>query len=256
MISAPLRKRRKYQYFRPSYHAISSDKARQRIVVNPQLCVGCGACTTVCPTGALGYSYPRPPDQGRKLLATGWDNTAVVSGGSSVLTDAAKRDRTVWSGDLGISAAVGYVSTADTLSVKNALQRLYDSQKASGELPYSGPPFDLYGSDTYHLWTLIGTASYYQYSHDNAWLASEWANYRKAMAFSLGKVDADGMLSVTGTADWARAGQGGQNIRTAIDRNVEPGKAYRYRVYAVRPTPQGPRGTGVSNVITVPVPRE
>jgi len=57
--------------------------------------------------------------------------------------------------------------------------------------------------------------------------------------------------------DFANAiGQSGQNIRTAIDRNVEPGKAYRYRVYAVRPTPQGPRGTGVSNVITVPVPRE
>lgn len=50
-----------------SAHAISSDKARQRIVVNPNLCVGCGACTTVCPTGALGYSYPRAPDQGRKL---------------------------------------------------------------------------------------------------------------------------------------------------------------------------------------------
>ncbi|WP_370869239.1 4Fe-4S dicluster domain-containing protein [Variovorax ginsengisoli] len=50
-----------------SAHAISSDKARQRIVVNPNLCVGCGACTTVCPTGALGYSYPRAPDQGGKL---------------------------------------------------------------------------------------------------------------------------------------------------------------------------------------------
>jgi ferredoxin len=50
-----------------SAHAISSDKARQRIVVNPQLCVGCGACTTVCPTGALGYTYPRTTDQGRKL---------------------------------------------------------------------------------------------------------------------------------------------------------------------------------------------
>ncbi|MEJ8848670.1 4Fe-4S dicluster domain-containing protein [Variovorax rhizosphaerae] len=56
-----------------SAHAISSDKARQRIVVNPNLCVGCGACTTVCPTGALGYIYPRAPEQGlrmRTLLST------------------------------------------------------------------------------------------------------------------------------------------------------------------------------------------
>ncbi|WP_194150667.1 4Fe-4S binding protein [Variovorax guangxiensis] len=50
-----------------SAHAITSDKARQRVVVNPNLCVGCGACTTVCPTGALGYTYPRAPDQGLKL---------------------------------------------------------------------------------------------------------------------------------------------------------------------------------------------
>jgi hypothetical protein len=49
-------------------------------------------------------------------------------------------------------------------------------------------------------------------------------------------------------------GQGGEKISTAIDRNVQPGKTYRYRVYAVLPTPQGPRGTGVSNVITVQIP--
>ena len=153
------------------------------------------------------------PDQGRKLLTIGWDNTAVVSGGSSVLTDAAKRDRTVWSGDLGISAAVGYVSTADTLSVKNALQRLYDSQKASGELPYSGPPFDLYGSDTYHLWTLIGTETYHLYSGDTDWLRSIWPRYKQGMAFIQAKVNgAHGLLNVTGTNDWARGGQGGENI--------------------------------------------
>ena len=37
------------------------------IVVEPHLCVGCGACGTVCPSGALSYSYPGPADQGRKL---------------------------------------------------------------------------------------------------------------------------------------------------------------------------------------------
>jgi hypothetical protein len=51
-------------------------------------------------------------------------------------------------------------------------------------------------------------------------------------------------------------GQGGPDITTAIDRDVRPGNTYRYRVYAVLPTPQGPRGTGVSNEITVKVPEE
>ena len=50
-------------------------------------------------------------------------------------------------------------------------------------------------------------------------------------------------------------GQAGQDIVTATDRDVQPGMTYRYRVYAVLPTPGGPRGTGTSNVITVTIPR-
>ena len=34
------------------------------IVVEPHLCVGCGACTTVCPSGALSYATPRPEELG------------------------------------------------------------------------------------------------------------------------------------------------------------------------------------------------
>jgi len=37
------------------------------IVVEPHLCVGCGACTTVCPSGALTYATPRADEQGRRL---------------------------------------------------------------------------------------------------------------------------------------------------------------------------------------------
>ena len=43
------------------------------IVVEPHLCVGCGACTTVCPSGALGFATPNTVDQGRiirTLLST------------------------------------------------------------------------------------------------------------------------------------------------------------------------------------------
>jgi ferredoxin len=39
------------------------------IEVTPQLCMGCGACTTVCPSGALTYVYPRVADVGARIKA-------------------------------------------------------------------------------------------------------------------------------------------------------------------------------------------
>jgi len=54
-----------------SAEAISS--AGDHIKVTPQLCAGCGACTTVCPSGALTYAWPRASDFGeqlRTMLAT------------------------------------------------------------------------------------------------------------------------------------------------------------------------------------------
>ena len=51
-------------------------------------------------------------------------------------------------------------------------------------------------------------------------------------------------------------GLGGQNLATAMDCEVQPGMTYRYRVYAVLPTPQRPRRTGVSKVVTVTIPED
>ena len=40
----------------------------------------------------------------------------------------------------------------------------------------------------------------------------------------------------------------------ATDSHVQPGRTYRYRVYAVLATPHGPRFTGTSNVVTCKFP--
>jgi hypothetical protein len=144
--------------------------------------------------------------------ASGWDNSSTVGVGSEVLVDGAKRDRTVWPGDLGVSVPTEYASLGDLTPSRNALTTLYAHQDASGELPFAGPEVNFYGSDTYHLWTLIGTATYYQYSHDRTWLNAEWAGYARALAFSLAEVGGDGLMTVRNTADWARADQGGENI--------------------------------------------
>jgi hypothetical protein len=154
------------------------------------------------------------PDTGRVWgpPASGWDNSATVGTGDAVLVDGAKRDRTVWPGDLGVSVPTEYASLGDVTPTRNALTTLYQHQQASGELPFAGPEVNFYGSDTYHLWTLTGTANYVQYSRDLGWLAGEWGNYVRAMNYSLGKVGSDGLMTVTGTNDWARGGQGGENI--------------------------------------------
>lgn len=51
-----------------------------QIKVNPNLCVGCGACTTVCPSGALAYAYPRVTDTGTRVKTM--LNTYAKAGGT------------------------------------------------------------------------------------------------------------------------------------------------------------------------------
>ena len=43
--------------------AIAADG--DHVKVEPHLCMGCGACATVCPSGAMSYAYPSVPDLGR-----------------------------------------------------------------------------------------------------------------------------------------------------------------------------------------------
>jgi heterodisulfide reductase subunit A-like polyferredoxin len=50
-----------------STEAIRADG--DRVSVEPHLCMGCGACATVCPSGAMSYAYPSVPDAGQRVKA-------------------------------------------------------------------------------------------------------------------------------------------------------------------------------------------
>jgi ferredoxin len=75
----------------------------EKVRVEPHLCMGCGTCATVCPSGALTYAYPSPAHLGlrlRTLLATyakagGRDACLLVHGrrGGEALAKYARRGR-------------------------------------------------------------------------------------------------------------------------------------------------------------------
>ena len=123
---------------------------------------------------------------------------------------------------MGVAVPTQFVSTNDLLPTRNALSTMFAAQDPrTGALPESGPPLSQTGSDTYHMWTLIGTHNYFLYSGDRAWLENVWPNYTKAVDFVTNKVDASGLMNVTGLRDWARLGGGGHNAE---------GNALLYRV--------------------------
>jgi ferredoxin len=97
------------------------------IAVDPHLCIGCGACTTVCPSGALAYATPNTVDQGkvmRTMLSTyakagGKDAALLIhsqGAGLQVVEDlgrAARSDKTV----RGVPARVMPLAVWHTASI-------------------------------------------------------------------------------------------------------------------------------------------
>ena len=62
------------------------------VKVEPHLCMGCGACTTVCPSGAMTYAHPKAPDVGARIKTL--LKTYAAAGGKDaclLLHDAAGR---------------------------------------------------------------------------------------------------------------------------------------------------------------------
>ncbi|KAH8887556.1 bacterial alpha-L-rhamnosidase domain protein [Thozetella sp. PMI_491] len=150
-----------------------------------------------------------PVDTGRQakpFLTTGWANNGTLGPGNTIIVDGAKRDRAVWPGDMGVAVPATFVSIGDLESVKNALQVMYDYQDADGSFPEAGPPLLQKGSDTYHMWTMIGTYNYVLYTNDTEFLLKNWKGYLGAMSYVYGKVQPQpsGLLNVTGVRDWAR----------------------------------------------------
>ena len=90
---------------RPGAGMVAPKPSGGGIIVEPNLCVGCGACTTVCPSGALTFGYPSAADQGRRLRtllqaygAAGGKDAAVLlhsdGAGARIVDDLGRAART------------------------------------------------------------------------------------------------------------------------------------------------------------------
>jgi ferredoxin len=111
----------------PEGSTLGAAKPTGGIVVEPHLCVGCGACSTVCPSGAISFAYPSAADQGQRLrtllrafaLAGGSDPVLLIhSDGAGAqrideLGRAARTDRSVH----GVPARVLPVGVWHTASI-------------------------------------------------------------------------------------------------------------------------------------------
>ena len=176
-----------------------------------------------------GRAWP-PPQHG------GWNNNNLIGMGKSILVDGAKRDRTIWPGDMGISISTLYATLGDANGETsiNSLGTLYLYQnEETGQLPYVGPmvfclkPYNqtcdpgkgAWNSDMYHLWTLKGTYDAYKFYSSSAAsvqsniFAKLYKQYKFALLHSISKIDATtNLFNVDKTADWQREGQGGRNV--------------------------------------------
>ncbi|KAH8750512.1 alpha-L-rhamnosidase A precursor [Diaporthe sp. PMI_573] len=144
-----------------------------------------------------------------------WYYNYTITNGTSALVDGAKRDTLVWPGDLFISGPSVAYSTYALDAIKNSVESLFLLQTPEGILPYVGVPFrDIINqtSFTYHLHNLIGVYNYYWYTGDQAWLQTYWDQFKRGLAWSLSNVDSSGLMNVTASADWLRAGMAGHNI--------------------------------------------
>ncbi|KAI0155313.1 glycoside hydrolase family 78 protein [Xylariaceae sp. FL1272] len=167
--------------------------------------------------GKEGRQWPAP--------ATGWENNASLGSADTYSVDGARRDRSLWPGDMGVSVPAAFYSTGDLVSVKNSLQALFDVQESDGGLQFAGAPLFIGASSaTYHLWTMIGIYNYVLYSGDTDFLSSIWTKYVAAMDFITGKIDSNnGLLDVSSISnDWGRINS------TAY---VAPAQMLLYRVY-------------------------
>lgn len=131
---------------------------------------------------------------------------ALLSNGIPVIVDGAKRDRSVWSGDLAIQGLVDYYSTFATEYVRDSLKLLGSNADMDGRVstnlnaewpvhPVGSPSLHVrVYSTNYTLWWVQVLADYYLYTGDRKFIQEQWPTLTKELAWASTQVNNNGLL--------------------------------------------------------------
>lgn len=197
--------------------------------------------TTSLPPGALAYNsgsfgffeLPREEAQFRDLDIVGPHHTTLFSNRLArpaalssftgpavrsgdplpVIMDGAKRDRVVWSGDLGVEEPNVFYTTASDAYVKDSLKLLGSYQSANGEAGAQVPPDSPLGtfpesgftySASYSMDEVANVATYYLYTGNLTFVRSAWPMITRELAYNRSMVDNRGLLATNSDngMDW------------------------------------------------------
>ena len=130
-----------------------------------------------------------------------------------VIMDGARRDRVVWSGDLGVEVPNVFSTTAAASLVRGSLQLLGSYQTTDGESGTNINPTVPLGtslqngatySASYSMDEVDNIATYYLYTGDLSFVRSEWPMITRELAYNASMVDTRGLLATNGDdgMDW------------------------------------------------------
>jgi len=170
--------------------------------------------TNMLPPGSIAA----PNVSGHKETKTTENNTLVftatetanldrvLSNTIPVVVDGAKRDRSVWSGDLAVQGPVIYYSTNAPEYMRESLRLLGSYGSADGRVSTNLPSEWPVGtgptaaseskifSANYTLWWVKALADYYLYTGDKEFLKQEWPILTRELDWSASQVGHDGLF--------------------------------------------------------------
>jgi hypothetical protein len=143
--------------------------------------------------------------------------------------DGAKRDRSIWTGDLLVQAptAISTLGTQGADYVRSSLDVLLATQRADGALPGS-PDFGkgrspggapLFYSNNYSGYGVRAVIDYYRYTGDAAYTTGVLPALRKELAYNDTFLDANHLV-VSNDRDFWQAAQTGEVTKYSIDYYV------------------------------------